>query len=106
MKLLNLLKDAKSIAVDTAPFIYFIEENPIYIDIVEPLFQEISRGNLRAFTSQITLIEVLIKPLEEKNDDLIIKYIEISCPTPTICFCPMWIKRSPWRPPGCEPSTN
>ncbi len=44
MKLLNLLKDAKSIAVDTAPFIYFIEENPTYINIVEPLFQEISRG--------------------------------------------------------------
>lgn len=44
MKLLDLLKDAKSIAVDTAPFIYFIEENPTYINIVEPLFQEISRG--------------------------------------------------------------
>jgi predicted nucleic acid-binding protein len=40
-------------------------------------FQEISRGNIRAFTSQITLIEVLIKPLEEKNDDLIIKYRDI-----------------------------
>jgi len=77
LKLLNLLKDAKSIAVDTAPFIYFIEENPTYINIVEPLFQEISRGNLRAFTSQITLIEVLIKPLEEKKDDLIIKYRDI-----------------------------
>ena len=44
MKLLSLLKDAKSVAVDTAPFIYFIEENPTYINIVEPLFQEISRG--------------------------------------------------------------
>lgn len=44
MKLLSLLKDAKSVAVDTAPFIYFIEENPTYINIVEPLFQEIGGG--------------------------------------------------------------
>ena len=73
LKLLSLLKNAKVIALDTAPFIYFIEENPTYINIVEPLFQEISRGNLRAVTSYITLIEVLIKPLEEKNDDLIKK---------------------------------
>jgi len=105
LKLLNLLKDAKSIAVDTAPFIYFIEENPTYINIVEPLFQEISRGNLRAFTSQITLIEVLIKPLEEKNEDLIIRYRDILSDSDNL-FCPTWIKRLPWRPPGCEPSTN
>jgi hypothetical protein len=57
LKLLSLLKNAKVIALDTAPFIYFIEENPTYINIVEPLFQEISRGNLRAFTSYITLID-------------------------------------------------
>ncbi|HOD57407.1 MAG: hypothetical protein LMBGKNDO_01783 [Bacteroidales bacterium] len=77
VKLLNLLKNAQTIALDTAPFIYFIEENPTYISIIEPLFQEISRGNLLAFTSNITLIEVLIKPLEEKNNDLIKKYSEI-----------------------------
>lgn len=77
MSLLSLLKNAKSIALDTAPFIYFIEETPTYINIVEPLFQEISRGNLIAFTSYITLIEVLIKPLEENNEDLIKKYSDI-----------------------------
>jgi len=77
LKLLSLLKNAQVVALDTSPFIYFIEENPTYISIVEPLFQEISRGNLHAFTSYITLIEVLIKPLEEKNDDLIKKYSEI-----------------------------
>lgn len=77
LKLLSLLKNAKAVALDTAPFIYFIEENPTYINIVEPLFQEISRGNLRAFTSHITLIEVLIKPMEEHNDDLIKRYSEI-----------------------------
>ena len=79
MKLLELLKKVKHIAIDTAPLIYFIEENPIYISIVEPMFLEISRGNLHAFTSQITLIEVLIRPLEENNNRLIKKYTDILC---------------------------
>jgi len=39
--------------------------------------QKISWGNLRALTSRITLSEVLIKPLEEKNAGLIKKYSEI-----------------------------
>lgn len=77
MNLLRRLKNAETIALDTSPFIYFAEENTSYIKIVEPVFQEISRGNLRAFTSYITLIEVLVKPLEEDNEALIKKYIEI-----------------------------
>jgi len=77
LNLLRRLKNAETIALDTSPFIYFAEENTSYIKIVEPVFQEISRGNLRAFTSYITLIEVLVKPLEEDNEALIKKYIEI-----------------------------
>ena len=77
MNLLRRLKNAETIALDTSPFIYFAEENTNYIKIIEPVFQEISRGNIRAFTSYITLIEVLVKPLEEHNEALIKKYIEI-----------------------------
>ena len=44
LRLLKLLKNAKYIALDTAPFIYFIEENPTHIGIVEPMFLEISVG--------------------------------------------------------------
>jgi hypothetical protein len=73
LKLLSLLKNANVIALDTAPFIYFIEENPTYINIVEPLFQEISRGNLRAVTSYITPEICIVSPdspKDEKVDEL------------------------------------
>lgn len=72
-----LLKDKASVALDTAPFIYLIEENPTYIRFVEPIFLGISRGAIQACTSTITLIEVLIKFLEENNTELIRKYSEI-----------------------------
>ncbi|WP_211529854.1 type II toxin-antitoxin system VapC family toxin [Methanocalculus chunghsingensis] len=72
-----LLKDKTAIALDTALFIYLIEENPTYIRFVEPIFLGISRGAIQACTSTITLIEVLTKPLEENNTELIQKYCEI-----------------------------
>lgn len=47
------------ICIDTAPFIYFIEKDPKYLDIIRPLFAEIDAGKIHAVTSTITLLEVL-----------------------------------------------
>jgi len=82
-----LLKDKTAIALDTALFIYLIEENPTYIRIVEQIFIEISRGNIYACTSTITLIEVLTKPLEENNTELIQKYSEIMSDSAYLLLC-------------------
>lgn len=77
MKLLTLLKDINTIAIDTAPFIYYIEEHKGYIEAIDPLFSHISQGHIIAYTSLITLIEVLTKPIEEKNKKLINKYEDL-----------------------------
>ena len=50
------------VGVDTAPLIYFIEENADYVDAVRPFFEALDRGDLRVVTSTITLLEVLIHP--------------------------------------------
>lgn len=50
------------IALDTAIFIYWIEENPTYLAKVEPLFRAIDRGAIEAVTSAITLLELLVVP--------------------------------------------
>ena len=68
--LLSLLKGIDSIAIDTAPFIYYIEEHKSYIQAIDPLFTHISQGHIFAYTSLITLIEVLTKPIEKKNNPL------------------------------------
>lgn len=55
----------KKILIDTAPLIYFIEENPNYIGIIDNILNEVSKGSIELLTSPITLMEVLVKPLRE-----------------------------------------
>lgn len=74
LKLLKMLKNINTIAIDTSPFIYYIEEHKDYTETIDPLFKQISLGRITAYTSLITLIEVLTKPMEEKDKKLIDKY--------------------------------
>ena len=53
MELVDKLR-GKIICIDTAPFIYFIEKDPKYLNIVRPIFAEIDAGNIEALTSTIT----------------------------------------------------
>ena len=67
----------QKICLDTAPFIYFIEESETYRNIVRPIFFEIDSGNIEAITSTITLLEVLVHPLRTGNEALAEQYREI-----------------------------
>jgi len=53
---------AGSVALDTAVFIYFIEENPRFLPLIDPLFREADRGTRQIVTSALTLLEVLVVP--------------------------------------------
>lgn len=63
--------------IDTAPFIYFIEKHPKYVDVVRPVFAEIDAGRIEAITSTITLLEVLVHPFKTNNDAIAEKCREI-----------------------------
>lgn len=65
------------LAIDTAPIIYFIEENPRYLSLVGSIFERVARGSLPAVTSAITLCEVLTRPLQQGRDDLREGYTEL-----------------------------
>jgi len=67
----------QKICIDTAPVIYFIEENPKYRNVIRPVFVEIDSGNIEAITSTITLLEVLVHPLRVGNETLAGKYRDI-----------------------------
>jgi len=73
---LGLLSDLGSgpVALDTSIFIYLIEEHPIYLPLVEPLFEAIDAGELEAVTSSLTLLEVLVVPFRFGNAVLIDRY--------------------------------
>jgi predicted nucleic acid-binding protein len=50
------------VALDTAVFINYIEEQPDYLPLIEPLFAEIDGSGREAVTSALTLLEVLVVP--------------------------------------------
>ena len=63
--------------IDTAPFIYLIEEHPRYLPVVKPLFESLDRGELRAVTSVITLLEAIVHPLRMPDSILASTYLEV-----------------------------
>lgn len=64
-------------AFDTAPLIYYIEENLNYLPLVDELFDAIGSGDSSGITSVLTLQEVLVKPLREGRQDIADQYRDI-----------------------------
>ena len=62
------------VALDTAPFIYLIEEHPQYLQIVRPVFAAIAASQLPAVTSGLTLLETLVQPYQVGNAVLAERY--------------------------------
>lgn len=75
MGIKDRLSEHRRIMLDTAPIIYFIEEHVSFGQIADKVFRTIrDNPNHQAFSSVITLIEVLTHPLRESNLQLAEKY--------------------------------
>ena len=70
MRLAEHLKGISSIFFDTAPIIYFIEAHAEYGALVSEVVRNFQSGYLRAFSSVVTLVEVLPKPVAAGNEKL------------------------------------
>ena len=58
------------VGVDTAVFIYLIEENESYLPIITPLFEAADSGRIEVVVSALTLLEVLVVPYRAGNTKL------------------------------------
>lgn len=67
----------KVVGLDTAPLIYFMEQNPNYLEMMRVFFRAFDRGDFRMVTSTVTLVEVLVHPLRQGNTILAQEYREI-----------------------------
>jgi predicted nucleic acid-binding protein len=65
------------VALDTACFIYFIEEHPRYLPKVEPIFAAVAAGRMHAVTSALTLLEVLVVPYRAGDHGLAGRYEQL-----------------------------
>lgn len=62
--------------LDTNIFIYALEGFSQYLDILTGLFNALDEGVIIGVTSELTLAEVLIKPMRDNNEQLQ-KFIQI-----------------------------
>ena len=79
----------KLVALDTAVFIYYLEENPDYISAADEVFKAINQRSARGMTSVLTLLEMLVKPLREGDSSLADAYREILTGAANLSLHPM-----------------
>ena len=68
---------AGPVALDTCVFIYFIEDHPRFAAPLAELFTAIDAGSVRAVTSELALLEVLVAPLRGGDRALAEQYEEL-----------------------------
>ena len=69
--------EGKTVGLDTAPLIYFIEKHPKFHPCVRPFFLAMQRGDFEVVTSTMTLTEVLVHPIRNNNATLAARYRDI-----------------------------
>ena len=70
--------------LDTSLFIYLFEDHPVYASAIQPVFDALSSDKMSAYSSIITVSEVLTKPIENKGFELTKKYQEIFLHLPNL----------------------
>lgn len=79
----------KTVAIDTAPLIFFIEQRAPHVDVLRPFFQAVDRGECRLVTSAVTLLEVLVHPIRKGDEALAQQYNDILLSSPNIITVPV-----------------
>lgn len=73
MGLIGRLGDGP-VALDTVILIHWIENHPQWAPRLAPVFRAIDRGEMRSYTSALTLAEVLVVPFRHGNVRLAEQY--------------------------------
>lgn len=76
IKGINKLRGSR-VYFDVNPIIYFIEQNTQFTEAVTPIFEMIGDGLILAFTSELSLTEVLIKPIRDNRIQVVQSHKEL-----------------------------
>lgn len=77
------------VALDSSIFISFIEEHPRFLPVVAPVFSAVAAHDVAAVTSSITLLEVLVRPLQANLPALAAEYEQILTHSSGITLIPL-----------------
>lgn len=71
---LSVLKEKQAVLVDTNVVIYFLEASPRFGEATKELFRLVQAGEVQAYLSVVSTVELLVKPIRAGNEDLAKKY--------------------------------
>jgi len=74
MTLSDKLAEFRTIFIDTDPIIYYIEAHPLFGPLAKEVADAFGSGKLAAYSSVITLAEVLPKPVKTGNEALVRRF--------------------------------
>jgi predicted nucleic acid-binding protein len=77
VKASDAIRPFARIFFDTAPVVYYVEEDARYLSRVDPIFERIDAGQLTAITSPVTLAECLIMPARQRQTELYQSFVDL-----------------------------
>ena len=89
MRLVKQLDKIGVLFLDTAPVIYFVEQNPEFSPKVQEIFERLDNGNLTAVVSPITLAECLVLPYKQKKPEIAQIFTELLANSESVVFYPI-----------------
>lgn len=89
MSIERFIRKHHKVALDTNVFIYFIEEHPDYYPFCDKIFESIETGLIKASTSTLSLLEILVQPYRMKKDDLVYKFYSLLSTYPNLTWVDM-----------------
>jgi predicted nucleic acid-binding protein len=77
------------VGFDTNTIIYLVEENSEYLPLVGPVWDLLDSEQIEVHLSAISLLEVLVKPIREQQDEVRRRYEETLMDTPSLRVHPV-----------------
>ena len=68
------MTDFKRVFVDTAPIIYYLENSPLYSEVIKRFFTTGIEENIQVVTSAITIEEYLVYPYSSGQMDIVYNF--------------------------------
>lgn len=76
MRISEALDRVSSLFLDTAPVIYFVERNPRFVNLVDPIFERLET-DITAVVSPITLAECLVGAIRLGSANLEQAFVDV-----------------------------
>ena len=82
--LAQFLRRHQRIGLDTSVFIFELEENRKYVEVVHPIFQWLEEPGAFAVTSTVTMLEVLVHPYRKSDIDTVNRFYALLSTYPNL----------------------